>query len=318
MSKKKLPVVWISFVLLSFFIAIGPALARDLCYLEDGPGRESGAQRTQPAGPVPVPASASEERRTLCDDALRPFVCFRKGTGTVDIQTGGAAEGSGGALLLAMEKTGKEPMGEEPPAATISDPLEPINRAFFHFNDKLYFWLLEPAARGYRAVVPEHLRVGVGNMFYNLGFPIRFVNCLFQGKFEGACMEFTRFMVNSMVGMGGFIDIASQNMQIKRYEEDLGQTLGTYGLGPAFYINWPILGPSSLRDTVGAAGDAFLDPLNYMATHSKYRVSVKAYDTVNATSLRIGEYEKMKKAALDPYIALREAFAEHRQSKVEE
>ena len=197
----------------------------------------------------------------------------------------------------------------------IPDPLEPLNRLFFNFNDKLYFWFLKPVALGYRAVVPRPVRGSVRDMFYNLAFPIRFVNCLFQAKFDGAANEFGRFIVNSTIGIGGLFDVA-KHYDMKRSDEDLGQTLGTYGAGPAFFINWPVLGPSSLRDTVGLAGDAFLDPLNYIFPHTKYNAAVKGYKAVNRTSLSIGEYEDLKKAALDPYIAMRDAYFQYRQNEI--
>ena len=201
---------------------------------------------------------------------------------------------------------------------TIADPLESINRAIYHFNDKLYFWLLKPVATGYKAVTPEKVRVGMKNVFYNLAFPIRLVNCLLQAKGEAACDEFVRFFTNSTIGMGGFIDVASNKLELKKYNEDLGQTLGAYGAGPGFFINWPIFGPSSVRDTFGSAGDAFLEPLNYMIPKSKYRIPVGAYNTINKTSLSIGVYEDLKKAALDPYIAIRDAYYQHRRAQIRE
>ena len=132
-------------------------------------------------------------------------------------------------------------------------PLEPFNRAMYHFNDKLYFWLLKPVAQGYGKVVPEAARVGVSNFFANLAFPIRFVNCLLQANFEGAAAELGRFTVNTLWGVGGFLDPASsKDINLSKQDEDFGQTLGAYGLGQGFFINWPIFGPSSPRDTVGA------------------------------------------------------------------
>ena len=220
-------------------------------------------------------------------------------------------------LVLCRAETEKDPFEETSPVS-IADPLEPLNRAFYHFNDKLYFWLMKPLATGYRAVMPERVRVGVKNIFYNLSFPVRFVNCLLQGKGKGACDEFVRFFTNSTIGMGGFLDVASSKLELKKFEEDLGQTLGSYGAGPAFYINWPILGPSSVRDTIGSVGDAFLDPLSYMISRSKYRIGVRAFSTVNKTSLSIGEYEDLKRAALDPYIAIRDAYFQYRQNKIRE
>jgi phospholipid-binding lipoprotein MlaA len=204
----------------------------------------------------------------------------------------------------------------EEPNQSIADPLEPINRVFFHFNDKLYFWVVKPAAKGYRAVVPEPARKGIKNFFNNLKFPVRFVNCIFQGKFEGAGIEVDRFLINSTIGLAGFMDIAANKFNMKEYDEDLGQTLGSYGIGQGFYIVWPVLGFSSLTDTIGSAGDAFLGPLNYLDLELKYDAALYAFDQVNKESLRLGDYEALKKAALDPYVSFRNVYFQYRQSEI--
>lgn len=231
-------------------------------------------------------------------------------------QSQGTSYPNGPLLSLNLAKEEEDFLKEEP-QPSIADPLEPLNRVFFVFNDKLYFWLLKPVATGYKAVTPEPVRVGIRNLFYNLGFPIRFVNCMLQGKVERAGDEIARFVINSTIGMGGLLDVATNKCEIKRNEEDLGQTFGFYGMGSSFYIHWPILGPSSVRDTLGRVGDYFLDPLHYMDP-TKYRLALNAFDGVNETSLTIGDYESLKKAALDPYIALRDAFYQNRRSKIEE
>ncbi len=198
----------------------------------------------------------------------------------------------------------------------VPDPLEPLNRVFFEFNDKLYFWVLKPVATGYKTVVPEEARLCVRNFFQNLSFPVRFVNNLFQGKLFGAFEETCGFLVNSTVGLGGLADIASV-VELKRHEEDLGQTLAVYGSGPAFFINWPFLGPSTLRDTIGLVGDGFLDPLSYLGDYW-YAPGARGLNIVNEASLKIGDYESLKKAALDPYVALRDAYYQNRLSKIKE
>ncbi|MFB3885035.1 MAG: VacJ family lipoprotein [Thermodesulfobacteriota bacterium] len=201
---------------------------------------------------------------------------------------------------------------------TIADPLEPVNRAFFQFNDKFYFWVLKPVASGYKAIVPEDGRVGVRNFFSNLTTPIRLVNCLLQAKFKGAGNETIRFLVNSTFGLAGFVDTARKEFKIEKQEADFGQTLGIWGMGPVFFVNWPIVGPSSLRDTVGFTGDLFLDPQNYLITSMPINFAVKSYDQVNETSLTLGEYEDFKEASLDPYIALKDAYYQYRQHKIRE
>jgi len=207
--------------------------------------------------------------------------------------------------------------GAEEEIAAISDPLESFNRAMFGFNDKLYFWVLKPVARGYKKVLPEAPRVGVNNFFSNLRFPIRFVSSLLQADFSGAATELGRFAVNTIWGVGGLLDPASsKQLDIPKNEADLGQTLGVYGLGQGFYIVWPVLGPSSARDSIGIVGDFFLYPVSYINPWYDW-LAVRAYEEVNDTSLRIGDYEFIKEAAIDPYVALRDAYGQYRQKKIE-
>jgi phospholipid-binding lipoprotein MlaA len=212
-----------------------------------------------------------------------------------------------------FETPGSEELEEE-----ISDPLEPLNRAFFHFNDKLYFWFVKPVATGYKKVVPETLRVGLRNFFSNLFMPARAINCLLQGKVEGFGIEIARFLVNTTVGVCGFSDAAKTVFNMEMQDEDFGQTLGFYGIGPGIYINWPFLGPSSIRDTFGFVGDGLLNPVNYAVDPTKYTLAIKGYDQINRASLSLGEYEALKRAAFDSYISLREAYHENRNYKIRE
>jgi phospholipid-binding lipoprotein MlaA len=219
--------------------------------------------------------------------------------------------GEGRGDLSADAEAGEERM------LTIADPLEPFNRAMFQFNDKLYFWVLKPVAQGYNKVVPERARVGVNDFFTNLRFPVRFVNCLLQVDFGCAGRELGRFVVNTIWGVGGLLDPASnKQLDIPKGNADLDQTLGLYGVGPGFYIVWPVLGPSSARDTARIVGDFFLYPVSYIRPWYDW-LAVRAYEEVNDTSLRIGDYESLKEAAIDPYVGLRDAFAQHRRAKVE-
>ncbi len=211
----------------------------------------------------------------------------------------------------------EEPQEEQAP--TIADPIEPFNRTMFEFNDKLYFWLLKPVAQGYKAVVPEEARVSVKNFFSNLGFPIRFVSCLLQADVSCAATEVGRFTVNTIWGIGGLMDpAAGQNLDLRKQDVDLGQTLGIWGVGQGFYIVWPFIGPSSARDSVDIAGEYFLYPLSYTGDIAPWYVwpIVRSYEEVNRTSLRIGDYEALKEAAIDPYLAVRDAYVQYRWKKV--
>jgi phospholipid-binding lipoprotein MlaA len=211
----------------------------------------------------------------------------------------------------------EDPFGEAAPPPSIADPLEPVNRILFVVNDKAYFWVLKPVAQGYRAVVPEFLRISVRNFFSNIGMPIRFVNNLLQGKFRNSGVELLRFTLNTALGFGGLFDPAKDDYSLEPRQEDLGQTFGRYGLGHGLYIVLPLLGPSSLRDATGLFGDSFLDPVNYV-DDSGYVIGAKALKAENEISLTIGEYEDLKKSAIDPYVAIRDAYSQYRDKKVKE
>ena len=199
--------------------------------------------------------------------------------------------------------------------ATIADPIEPWNRAMFQFNDKLYFWFLKPVARGYNAVFPEPVRVSVRDFFRNAAMPVRFVSSLFQGKLKGAGTEIARFSINTTLGLAGFFDVAKSWFNLDPSEEDLGQTLGSYGMGGMMYIVWPFLGPSTVRDTLGFAGDSFLDPFNYIDPFY-IPLGVHAYERINKTSLDLKTYEDLVESSLEPYIAVRDAFIQNRNEMI--
>jgi phospholipid-binding lipoprotein MlaA len=195
--------------------------------------------------------------------------------------------------------------------------LQPVNRAVFIFNDRLYFWVLKPLARGYNFVLPEVARKGIRNFFSNLLTPIRFANCALQGKGKAAAEEFARLITNTTLGLAGFWDPASKLYGIEINDEDLGQTLGAYGIGNGFYLVWPVLGPSSLRDTAGFFGDLYVNPINYIEPTS-LSFGVGLYRRFNDLSLRIGDYEAVKQAAVDPYIAIRDGYIQFRRSLIEQ
>ncbi len=199
----------------------------------------------------------------------------------------------------------------------IADPLEPINRVFFTFNDKFYFWAVKPVTRAYGFIVPEWGRMRVRNLFDNIQAPARMINALLQFKTDKLGAEFAKFVLNSTIGIGGLFDIASRHPELMTSEEDLGQTLGSYGLGEGFYFVLPFLGPSSLRDTAGRIGDSFIDPVGYI-TPMHDAVAVRFFDRVNDTSFQMGTYEDIKESAVDPYFAIRDMYKQFRRNKVRE
>ena len=199
----------------------------------------------------------------------------------------------------------------------IADPLEGLNRLMYGLNDTLHFWVLEPCASACKAVVPEPARIGIRNFFNNLTTPVRFVNCLLQGKGEEAGTELNRFVVNTTVGVLGFGDPAKDQYGLEPVKEDLGQTLAVHGFDNGCYIVLPLLGPSTLRDSVGKVGDLFLNPVFYLDP-TEAAVGASAVKITNENSFRIGEYEAFKSAAVDPYVAMREAYIQYRNKQIEE
>jgi phospholipid-binding lipoprotein MlaA len=200
----------------------------------------------------------------------------------------------------------------------IADPLEGYNRVIFTFNDRLYFWVLKPVARGYGMVVPEPLRIGIRNFFHNLSAPIRLLNCLLQGKFSAFGGELSRFLLNSTAGVVGLMDPATYD-GMKSYDEDFSQTLGFYGVGHGFYLVWPFFGPSSARGTVGLVADYFTEPLTWIfRDEMETGLAVTGGKTVNQVSLSLGVYEDMIKSVLDPYVAVRNAYYQNQLKKVQE
>ncbi|TYO98720.1 phospholipid-binding lipoprotein MlaA [Geothermobacter ehrlichii] len=202
----------------------------------------------------------------------------------------------------------------------IADPLEPVNRGIFWFNDKLYIYLFKPLARGFR-IVPEPGRLAIDRFFSNLGTPVRLVNCILQLKPKEAGTELGRFVVNSTVGLLGLFDPAKSWLGWKKQEEDLGQTFGRYHVGQGFYLVLPVFGPSSLRDGIGLLGDGFIDPITspwYVKLRLWEQIALKTGDRINVLSIDKDTYESIRREQLDPYLFVRDAWAQQRAALVED
>ena len=200
----------------------------------------------------------------------------------------------------------------------INDPLYRLNNEFYQLNDGLYEAILRPLAIGYNAVIPVEIRTCAKNFFYNLRFPIRFVNCLLQAKGGKAMDEFATFFLNSTVGFAGIADVASHYETLPPSPEDLGQTLAVWGADNGFYIMFPILGPSSLRDSARFIDSIFLDPISWLDLDWKTKYGILAYDKFNELSFQIDDIDALKKATFEPYVAVRDAYVEHRNKLIEE
>ena len=195
------------------------------------------------------------------------------------------------------------------------DPLEPVNRVVYHFNDGVDHLLVMPAAELYQGrMIPEFVRTGVRNFFSNINDVIVFLNDLLQGKFEDAESDLGRIVINTTAGILGFVDVATDAGLVK-HNEDFGQTLGVWGFGDGPYLVLPLLGPSSVRDAVGWVGDAYTWPVTYVDPHrTRNQLILLRYISLRADLLAASKV--LETAALDPYEFMRDAYLQRRRNLV--
>jgi phospholipid-binding lipoprotein MlaA len=199
-------------------------------------------------------------------------------------------------------------------APTRYDPLEPVNRAVFKFNDKADQFVLKPVAQAYKTVAPVPVRKGISNFFGNIADLLTGVNNMLQGKPAQAGDDFGRVMLNSSFGLGGLIDIASE-VGIDKHDEDLGQTFGVWGMGPGPYLVLPLLGPSSVRDGMGTLVQGYADPVTNIHDVG-WRNSLWGLRFVDARAQYLGTEGLLEEAALDKYTFVRRAYLQRRRNLV--
>jgi phospholipid-binding lipoprotein MlaA len=188
------------------------------------------------------------------------------------------------------------------------DPWEGFNRKVFVFNDTFDRYLLKPLARGYMVVMPDWADRGLYNFFGNLTEPRVIVNGLLQGKFRQAGSDGLRFVLNSTVGLLGFIDVASR-FDLRKHDEDFGQSLGVWGLSSGPYLVLPLLGPSTVRDGVGLAPDFMLDPIARI-DEDETRYAVIGF---KAVIVRAHLLSSEKLISGDRYLFIRDAYLQNRE-----
>lgn len=200
------------------------------------------------------------------------------------------------------------------PDAHPRDPFEPFNRGVFAFNDDVDRVIFKPAATAYRDLTPAFVRAGVGNFFNNLEDAWSFVNNLLQLKGVAAADSFMRVSVNTVMGIGGVLDIASE-ARIERHQEDFGQTLGWWGMPPGPYLVLPFFGPSTLRDAVAMPVDikgSVVSNVNERSTRSALRV----LDLLDVRTGLLSVSTALDEVALDKYSFARDAFLQRRRNAV--
>ncbi len=220
-----------------------------------------------------------------------------------------------------MEETVVESTFDDPFAVEgeqVEDPWEPFNSRTFTLNYNIDRYALRPVARLYSGVIPPDVQDSLANAFDNLGFASRFLNSLFQGKFDRAGTEMQRFLLNSTLGVGGLFDVAKYMFGIEAPPaEDTGQTLATYKVVSGPYMVLPLLPPMTVRDAVGYAGDIFMNPVNYFIPFAP-NIGLNATDQLNKRAINLETFEGLEESTVDLYGAARSGYLDRRTKEIQE
>ena len=195
-----------------------------------------------------------------------------------------------------------------------NDPWQTVNRPVFAINDAFDQGLFKPLAEGYNAITPEPIRNGVTNFFSNLNELDNVINNFFQGKITESATSLGRFVVNSTIGIGGLLDVAS-NIGLEKSREDLGQTLGVLGTGSGPYVVLPLLGSSSVRDIPGRVLSMYLNPLAWLDDIS-FRNIMVGINAVDDRSNLLAKEDIAKEISNDKYTLYKDAYLEEREFQV--
>jgi phospholipid-binding lipoprotein MlaA len=208
---------------------------------------------------------------------------------------------------------------EEKEVANMPDPFERwYNRPVYAFNDHFYEYFMRPVAQTYKDIMAENFRIMIRNLYNVITFPIRLVSSLLQFKLEKSGRVISRVVINCTLGFLCMVDVADGEFGIKPVDEDFGQVLGYYGIPSGPYLVIPLLGPSSLRDGVGRAVDALLNPLFWLVPDFATGAGITSEQMVNETSFYIEDIKALKESAIDPYISLRDFYNQRREILVDE
>jgi phospholipid-binding lipoprotein MlaA len=203
---------------------------------------------------------------------------------------------------------------EDAPREKNPDPFEKVNRDVYKFNDTLDKYALKPAATAYRDYTPKLVQDGIGNFFENLGYPTTIVNQFLQGKFKEGSQDTARFLLNTTLGWGGLIDVASGGTPLPKHDEDSGQTLGYWGVPAGPYLVLPFLGPATLRDAPARIADDFSQPFRW------YNAGAERWGSLGLSLVdKRADYlplDKTLEQTYDPYAFIRNAYLQRRQYAV--
>jgi phospholipid-binding lipoprotein MlaA len=194
------------------------------------------------------------------------------------------------------------------------DPLEPMNRAIYKFNDGVDTVIMKPLAEVYQAVLPPIVRTGISNVFSNINDIVVALNNLLQGKIGAAFSDISRVMVNTTVGVLGIMDVATE-LGIEKNDEDFGQTLGYWGVGDGPYLVLPFLGPNTVRDFAGRIVDWETDPTSYIDPN-RDRNAIQGFRLVTRRAELLNASKVLEVAAIDEYEFLRDAYLQRRRNLI--
>lgn len=201
--------------------------------------------------------------------------------------------------------------------ASVPDPAEPVNRGTFWFNHQLYNYVLRPVSKAYEFILPSPARKAIHNVFENVEYPVRVVNHALQFEFKRADLETRKFVVNSVAGVGGILRVSDRIPELANIPPaDTGQTFAKWGIGHGAYVVLPVLGPRSVRDTVGMAGDYALNPvswLSYGGVSGATALAVSGPSAARNMNEKINLYDAATQNAIDPYIAVRTGYIQYRE-----
>jgi len=226
-----------------------------------------------------------------------------------------------GFALLALVGCATVPPASDPEALAefreTNDPLEPMNRAVYVFNDGADTLLLRPAGEAYRVLVPPPIRTRVGNVLANLNEPLTLINDFLQGSPDRAEITLSRFLINSTFGLAGLFDVAT-DWGYPHHTEDFGQTLAVWGTGEGPYLMLPLLGPSNPRDLTGRVVDWFADPWGYVVKGGgrDALTARTAIETVDTREKLIEPIDTIRREALDPYATVRSLYRQRRNAEI--
>ncbi len=233
------------------------------------------------------------------------------------VQTQEADEPRRSRLSMALDPDFNFESFEKPEDQVVADPFEPVNRKIYAFNNQLDRFLLEPVSKAYAGVLPNPARNSVRAFIDNLKSPVWFANDVLQGEWDRAGTTAGRFALNSTLGVVGFYDFAANHANMKKHDEDFGQTLGVWGVGNGPYIMLPVFGPSTARDALGRVGDRFIDPINYAegGDANEFLIGLRLTDVVDIR-VRTAPAINATRDSADPYAQVRSLYIQAREGVV--